>query len=83
VKENGNEHDDLQINIERFGPGPEDIDEVSQATFHHPSVREQLSETRHRLLAVQLLNSAVQGKPDSRYHQIVTGLPSTTTPTIV
>jgi hypothetical protein len=37
---NGNEHDDLQINIERFGPGPEDIDEVSQATFHHPSVRE-------------------------------------------
>ena len=64
MKENGNEHDDLQINIERFGPGPEDIDEVSQATFHHPSVREQLSETRHRLLAVQLLNSAVQGKPD-------------------
>jgi hypothetical protein len=31
-----NEHSDLQINIERFGPGPEVIDEVSQAVLDHP-----------------------------------------------
>ncbi len=31
MNENGNEHDDVQINIERFGPGPEAIDEVTQA----------------------------------------------------
>lgn len=59
-----NEQSDLRINIERFGPGPEVIDEVSQAVLNHPSVREQLGETRHRLLSVQLLNSAAQGKPD-------------------
>ncbi len=35
MKENGSEHDDLQINIERFGPGPEAIDEVSQVTLNH------------------------------------------------
>src|SRR5215216_3278301 len=64
MNENGNEHENLQINIERFGPGPEAIDEVSQATLNHPSVREQLRETRQRLLSVQLLKSAVQGKPD-------------------
>jgi Copper amine oxidase, enzyme domain len=64
MKENEVEHNNLQINIEKFGPGPEAIDEVSQATFNHPSVREQLSETRHRLLSVQLLKSAGQGKPD-------------------
>jgi hypothetical protein len=59
-----NEHDDVQISIERFGPGPKAIDEVSQATSNHPSVQEYLSETRHRLLSVQLLKSATQGKPD-------------------
>jgi hypothetical protein len=59
-----NEHSDLQINIERFGPGPEVIDEVSQAVLDHPSVQEYLSETRHRLLSVRLLESASQGKPD-------------------
>jgi hypothetical protein len=61
---NENEHDDLQIKIERFGPGPEAIDEVSQAVLDHPPVREQLRETRHRLLSVELLKSAVQDKPD-------------------
>src|SRR5215204_3830835 len=64
MSENGNEYDNLQINIERFGPGPETIDEVSQATLHHPSVREQLIETRHRLLSVRLLTSAPKGKHD-------------------
>ena len=64
MNENGNEHDDLQINIERFGPGPEATDEVSQTLLDHPSVQEYLSDTRHRLLSVQLLKSTTQDKPD-------------------
>ena len=64
MNENGNEHDDLQINIERFGPGPEVIEEVSQAVSNYPAVQEQLSETRHRLLSVRLLAPAVKDKPD-------------------
>jgi hypothetical protein len=64
MTENGNEHDNLQIYIERFGPGPDAIDEVSQAVLSHPSVREQLRDTRHRLLSVRLLKSASDGKPD-------------------
>ncbi len=64
MSESGNEHDDLQIHIERVGPGPEALGEVSQATLNHPLVRAQLIETRHRLLSVQLLRSEVQGKPD-------------------
>lgn len=63
VSGNGNEHDGLQIDIERFGPGPEVIDEVSQAALNHPAVQEQLSETRHRLLSVQLLEPALEDKP--------------------
>jgi hypothetical protein len=59
-----NEHSDLQINIERFGSGPEVIDEVSQAVLDHPSVQEYLSDTRHRLLSVRLLDPVVEGKPD-------------------
>jgi hypothetical protein len=59
----GNEHDDAQIGIERFGPGPQVIDEVSQAALEHPSVREQLSGTRHRLLSVRLLEPALEDKP--------------------
>src|SRR5918995_3037826 len=64
MNENGNDHDDLQIEVEQFGPGPEVIDEVSQTVLDHPSVREQLRETRHRLLTVRLLQPAVEGKPD-------------------
>jgi hypothetical protein len=64
VSGNGKEHDDLQIDIERFGPGPEVIDEVSRAVLGHPSVQEQLGEARHRLLSVQLLEPALEGKPD-------------------
>src|SRR5215210_1482519 len=60
----GNEHHDLRIDIERFGPGPEVIDEVSQAALNHPSVQEHLSETRHRLLSVRLLEPALESKPD-------------------
>src|SRR5215218_9878889 len=58
------EHSDMQINIERVGPGPEVIDEVSQALSEHPSVRAQLSETRQRLLSIELLNPVDAGKPD-------------------
>lgn len=58
------ENGDPRIDVERFGPGPEAIDEVSQTVLDHPSVREQLGEARHRLLSVQLLKSAVQGKLD-------------------
>jgi hypothetical protein len=64
----GNDHDDQQIDIERFGPGPEVIDEVSRAVLSHPSVQEQLGETRHRLLSVRLLEPALEGKPDGPLH---------------
>ena len=58
------EHSDVQVNIEWAGPGPEVVDEVSQALSEHPSVQEQLSETRSRLLSVELLNPVDAGKPD-------------------
>ena len=59
-----NENSDLRIEIERFGPGPEVVDEVSQIVLDHPSVKEHLDGTRHRLLSVRLLDPAVEGKPD-------------------
>ncbi len=71
MNENGNEHDDMQINIERFGPGPEAIDEVTQATLNHPSVQEYLGETWHRLISVQLLKSATRANLMSQYPWIV------------
>ena len=55
------ENDDLQIDVERFGPGPEAVEEVSQAVLGHASAREQLGEARHRLLSVRLLEP--EGKP--------------------
>jgi hypothetical protein len=58
------EHSDVQINIERFGPGPEVIDEVSQALSEHPSLQEHLRETRSRLFSVELLEPIVEDKPD-------------------
>src|SRR5215212_4528125 len=58
------EYNDVQVNIEPVGPGPEVIDEVSQALSEHASVQEQLSETRSRLLSVELLNPEGAGKPD-------------------
>jgi len=58
------DYNEVQVNIEPVGPGPEVIDEVSQALSEHPSVQEQLSETRSRLLSVELLNPVDAGKPD-------------------
>src|SRR5919205_43680 len=58
------EHSDVQINIERVGPGPEVIDEVSQALSEHPSVQEHLGGTRNRLLSIELLNPVGAGKID-------------------
>src|SRR5919199_988090 len=58
------EHSDVQINIERVGPGPEVIDEVSQALSEHPSVQEHLGGTRNRLLSIELLNPVGAGKVD-------------------
>src|SRR5215203_5246725 len=58
------EYNDVQVNIEPVGPGPEVIDEVSQALSEHASVQAQLSETRSRLLSVELLNPVDAGKPD-------------------
>src|SRR5919112_322551 len=58
------ENNDVQINIERSGPGPEVIDEVSQAIAEHASVQEQLSETRSRLLSVELLDPVGADKAD-------------------
>src|ERR687886_366175 len=58
------ENNDVHINIERSGPGPEVIDEVSQALAEHASVQEQLSETRSRLLSVELLDPVGADKAD-------------------
>src|SRR3954470_23864790 len=58
------EHSDMQINIEPVGPGSKVIDEVSQALSDHPSVRAQLSETRQRLLSIELLNPVGAGRTD-------------------
>lgn len=55
--------EDPRIGIERFGPGPETTDEVSQTVLDHPLVREQLGEARHRLLSVRLLTSDAGVKP--------------------
>ena len=57
-------YNDVQVNIEPVGPGPELIDEVSQALSEHPSVQERLSETRSRLLSVELLNPVGADKAD-------------------
>src|ERR671920_1131683 len=64
MNEYGNEHSDLRVNIERVGPGPETIDEVSQALAEHASLQEHLSETRSRLLSVELLNPEDADKAD-------------------
>src|ERR687896_749794 len=58
------EHNEVQVNIEWAGPGPEVVDEVSQALSEHPSVQEQLSETRQRLLSIELLNPEGAGRVD-------------------
>ena len=55
---------DVQINIEPVGPGPEVIDEVSQALSEHPSVQEHLDGTRNRLLSIELLNPVGAGRAD-------------------
>src|SRR5215207_8308711 len=58
------EHNDVQIDIESIDPGPEVIDEVSQALSEHPSVQERLSETRSRLFSVELLEPVEAGRTD-------------------
>ena len=50
MNENGNERDDLRIDVESVGPGTETIDEVRRASLEHPSVRERLRGKRNRLL---------------------------------
>ena len=58
------EYNDGQINIEPVGPGPEVIDEVSQALAEHPSVQEHLTEIRSRLLSIELLDPVGAGRAD-------------------
>src|SRR5918997_2761508 len=58
------EHNEVQVNIEWAGPGPEVVDEVSQALSEHASVQAQLSETRQRLLSIELLNPVGAGRAD-------------------
>jgi hypothetical protein len=57
-----NEQGDVQIDIERLGPEPETIEEISRAALERPSSQEYLSETRNRLLGVELLEPSVEGK---------------------
>src|SRR5215207_9063797 len=59
-----NEQSDVQIDIERLGPEPETIEEISRAAVEHPSSREYLSETRNRLLGVEFLEPTVEGKAE-------------------
>ena len=61
---NGNEHDDLRIDIEGVGRGPDAIEEVQQVSLEHPAVRERLRGKRNRLLSVQLLEPAGGGKAE-------------------
>ncbi len=58
------EYNEVQVDIEPAGPGPEVIDEVTQAISEHASVQEQLSETRQRLLSIELLNPEGADKAD-------------------
>src|ERR687893_3015629 len=64
MNENGNGHDDLQINVEWVGQGPDAIDEVRRASLEHPAVQERLRGKRSRLLSVQLLEPVGRGKAD-------------------
>jgi hypothetical protein len=59
-----NEQGDLQIDIERLGPEPETIEELSRAALEHPSSQEYLGETRNRLLWFELLEPTLEGKAD-------------------
>ena len=73
---NGNEHDNLQINVERFGLRPEAIDELSRAAFELPALRERLREKRNRLLSIELEDAEVDGKtsapaPPDRYRATI------------
>lgn len=58
------EADDLRIDIEPFGPGPEMTEEVSRVVLEHPSVREELGDSRHRLLSVRFYGPHVRDKRD-------------------
>jgi hypothetical protein len=64
MNENGNERDNLRIDVERVGRGPDAIDEVRRVSLEHPSIRERLRGKRNRLLSVQLLEPADRGKAD-------------------
>ncbi len=64
MSENENEHGDLRIDIERFGPGPEVTDAVREAVSGYSSVQEYLGEARNRVLSVELLNPTGRGKPN-------------------
>ena len=64
MNENGNEHDDLRIDIETVDRGPDVIEEVRRVSLEHPAVRERLRGKRNRLLSVQLLEPAGGGKAD-------------------
>jgi hypothetical protein len=59
-----NERGELQIDIERVGRGPDDIDEVRRASLEHPAIRERLRGRRNRLLSVQLVEPAGEDKGD-------------------
>src|SRR5215210_9515660 len=59
-----NEQGDVQIDIERLGPEPETIEEVSRAALEHPSAQEYLDETRNRLLGFELLEPRLEDKAD-------------------
>src|SRR5918993_1076120 len=64
MNENGNGHDDLQIDVERVGRGPEAVAEARRASLEHPAVRERLRGKRSRLLSVQFLEPVGRGKAD-------------------
>jgi hypothetical protein len=56
--------EDLAVEFEPFGPHPSVMEPLSRELAAHPSLRELLNNTRHRLLYVELLDSEPDAKID-------------------
>jgi hypothetical protein len=56
--------EDLAVKFEPFGPHPSVMETLSRELAAHPSLREHLNNTRHRLLYVELVDSEPDVKID-------------------
>jgi len=65
---------ELNVAVAPFGPDPATIRAVKCALFEHPAVQEQLRDTRHRLLAFELVDQeqkTLTPKPPNRYRATI------------